>query len=190
MQKRILLVLLVVAWLSLGSGMSLAQEVVHALTGTVSAANKSAHTITVKTDDGSEGLFKDTGTTGANISFDKGLEAQATPADQFSTIGSHVIVYFFGDGDVRTAVAIKDLGAATVHMSTGIVANFDHHRHMLSLKDNAGQMEEIAIAEQTCVDTPDEAVEGFKYRANRGDHVTVVWAAVNSQSTALFISAD
>jgi hypothetical protein len=190
MQKRILLVLLAVAWVSLGSRICLGQEVVHAVTGTLSATDPNAHTITVKTDDGSEGLFKDRGKTQTSISFDKGIEAQATPVDQFAKIGSHVIVYYFGDGDVRTAVAVKDLGTASVHKSAGTVTKFDHHQHLLTLKDDAGQMEEIAIGEQTSVDTPDGVAEGFKYKANRGDHLTVIWAAAaNGQNAALFICA-
>jgi len=189
MQKRILLVLLLVAWFSLGSRICLAQEVVHALTGTVSATNPNAHTITVKTDDGSEGLFKDMGTTQTSISFDKEIEAQTTPADQFTKAGSHVIVYYFGDGDVRTAVAVKDLGAASVHKSAGTVTKFDHHQHLMTLKDDAGQMEEIAIDEHTSVDATDGVVEGFKYKPNRGDHMIVIWTAANGRDTALFIYA-
>ena len=190
MQKRILLVAIVLAWLSFGSRICVAQEVVHALTGTVSATNPTAHTITVKTDDGSEGLFKVMGATQAKISLDKGIEAQTKPADQFTTVGSYVIVYFFGDGDVRTAVAVKDLGAAPVQRCIGTVTKFDRHHHLLTLKDNAGQTEEITVDENTSVDTTDGVVQGLKYEANKGDQVRVIRAAANGQNTALFIYAD
>ena len=190
MQKRILLGLLAVAWISLGSQVCLGQQVVHALTGTLSATAPNAHTITVKTDDGSEGVFKDMEKTQTSISFDKGIEAQATPADQFAKIGSHVIVYYFGDGDVRTAVAIKDLGSASTHKSSGTVTKFDRHQHLLTLKNDAGQTEEIGIGEQTSVDSSDGVIEGLKYKANRGDHMTVIWTAGSSnQNMALFIYA-
>ena len=36
-----------------------AQEVVHALAGTVTSINSTDKTITIKTDDGSDGVFKD-----------------------------------------------------------------------------------------------------------------------------------
>jgi hypothetical protein len=190
MQKRILLVVVIFAWLSFGSRICIAQEVVHALTGTVSATNPTAHTITVKTDDGSEGLFRDMGVTQTKISFDKGIEAQAKPADKFTTVGSRVIVYYFGDGDVRTAVAVKDLGAASLQRSVGTVTKFDRHHHLLTLKDSAGQTEEITVDENTSVDTTDGVVQGLKYEANKGDQVRVTWAATNGRNTALFIYAD
>ncbi len=58
MQKRILLVVVAVACLFVGSQKCVGQEVVHALTGTVSETNPKLHTITVKTDDGSLNVFK------------------------------------------------------------------------------------------------------------------------------------
>jgi hypothetical protein len=191
MKKRVLLVVLAVAaWLSLGSNLCGAQEVVHALTGTVSAANSALKTITVQTDDGSEGSFKDIGATHTHFTFDKGVGAQAMPVGEFTKVGSHVIVYYFGDGNVRTAVAVKDLGPVLLHKSAGLVTAFDRHRHLLTLKSDAGQTEEIAIHEQTSIDTAEGVVEGFKFEANKGDPVRVTWTAMNGQDTALFIYAD
>jgi hypothetical protein len=43
------------------------------------------------------------------MEFDKDLRAQATSADRFNTTGTHVIVYYFGEGDPRTAVALQGL---------------------------------------------------------------------------------
>jgi hypothetical protein len=43
------------------------------------------------------------------MEFDKDLRAQATSADRFNTTGTHVIVYYFGEGDLRTAVALQGL---------------------------------------------------------------------------------
>ncbi len=50
---------LIVGCFSLATLSATAQEVVHALCGTVRSIDSSAKTITVSTDDGSEGLFRD-----------------------------------------------------------------------------------------------------------------------------------
>lgn len=190
MQRRMLsLAVMVVAWFSFGSHQCAAQEVVHALTGTVSAVDPVSCTITVKTDDGSEGLFKDVAGTQIKTSFDKEIEAQSTPVDQFKQVGSHVIVYYFGFGDLRTAVAVKELTAASVHKSTGTVTEADHHHHLLTLKDDAGGTQEIAIDKDASVDTAEGVVEGHKYEPSKGEHLTVIWTATNGQNTAIFIYA-
>ncbi len=126
----------------------------------------------------------------ANTSFDKGVEAQTTPADQFKKIGSHVVLYYFGLGDMQTAVAVRDLGTASVHKSAGTVTEFDRHHHLLTLKNDAGQTTEISLNEQTAVETAEGVIDGSKYEANRGDRVRVTWAAPNGQDTALFVYAD
>jgi hypothetical protein len=69
-----------------------AQEVVHALTGTVTSMN-AGKTIEVDTDDGSEVEFKDLTKSNIPLEFDKDLRAQAAPADSFNTKGTQVIVY-------------------------------------------------------------------------------------------------
>lgn len=85
-----------------------AQEVVHALTGTVTAMSL-GKTIQVDADDGSEVDFKDFTKLNIPLEFDRNLRAQATSADKFTTKGTHVIVYYFGEGDLRTAVALQGL---------------------------------------------------------------------------------
>jgi glycerate kinase len=87
-----------------------AQEVVHALCGTVRSINSTAKTITVATDDGSEGLFQDFTKSNVSLDFDKKIRAEATTANAFTKNGVRVIVYYFGNSDERTAVALQDLG--------------------------------------------------------------------------------
>ena len=53
--------------------------------------------------------FKDLTKSDVPMEFDKDLRAQATSADHFNTTGTHVIVYYFGEGDLRTAVALQAL---------------------------------------------------------------------------------
>ena len=78
---------LVVCCLSVAPLQGIAQETVSALAGTLTAIDAAAKTITVKTDDGSEGLFKDDTDSKVKIEFDKNLRAQTTAADAFAGTG-------------------------------------------------------------------------------------------------------
>ena len=75
-----------------------AQEVVHALAGTVSSIDAAAKTLTVKTDDGSEGLFRAETDSKTSLEFSKDVRAETTPAAKFTRSGAEVIVYYFGGG--------------------------------------------------------------------------------------------
>ena len=97
-----------------------AQQVVHALAGTVTYINPTNKTIIISTDDGSEGLFKAM-TSNVSLDFAKELRADSTPADAFTKKGAHVIVYYFGDSDERTAVALQDLGGGPLKKISGTV---------------------------------------------------------------------
>jgi hypothetical protein len=84
------------------------------VTGTVNNINLTAKTITVVTDDGSGGTFKAMTNSKTPVEFDKTLRADATAADAFKKNETRVIVYYFGEGDERTAVALRDLGTWAV----------------------------------------------------------------------------
>jgi hypothetical protein len=87
-----------------------AQEVIHALTGVASNVDSSAHTITVTDGDGTQSIIKDEIKNHPHYDFDKALESNATDSTAFDKQGDHVILYYFGDGWERRAVAVKDLG--------------------------------------------------------------------------------
>src|ERR1700740_715819 len=97
-----------VGLVSLAAFTANAQEVVHALAGTVTSISPTERTITIKTDDGSEGLFHDLMKSNVSYEFDRNVRADSIPASAFTKKGAHVIVYYFGDGDVRTAVALQE----------------------------------------------------------------------------------
>jgi len=98
-----------------------AQEVVHALTGTVTSIDAAAKTIAIYTDNRSEGFFKDMTNSNTPIEFDKDIRAHATTVDSFKMKNAYVIVFYFGGGDVRTAVALRSLGAGPFSKDTGTV---------------------------------------------------------------------
>ncbi len=102
-----------------------AQEVVHALSGTVEKIDSAAKTLLLKTNDGSEGVFQ-LPSAGVNMEFDREVKARTTPAATFTKTGTEIILYFCGNGDVRTAVAIQDLGSTQLVNTAGTVSKFDN----------------------------------------------------------------
>ena len=92
--------------ISLAAFAANAQEVVHALAGTVSSINPTEQTITIKTDDGSEGLFKDLMKSNVSFDFDRNVRAGSIPASSFTKKGAHVIVYYFGGGNGRKGCGV------------------------------------------------------------------------------------
>jgi hypothetical protein len=164
-----------------------AQEVVHALAGTVTSVNPTQQTITVKTDDGSAGLFKDLMKSNVPVEFDRNVRAASVPASTFTRKGAPVIVYYFGDGDVRTAVALQDLGAGPLQKISGSVSKFNKHEHLLTIKDATGTSESFHIDAKTVAETPWGAVEGQKFDPAKGDRVRVTAVLANGAEDALFI---
>lgn len=187
MRRRCFEVSLLAGCLVLATLSATAQEVVHALCGTVRSINSSAKTIMVDTDDGSEGLFKDFTGSSVSLDFDKRIRAEATMAGAFTKNGVRTIVYYFGDGDMRTAVALQDLGTGPFEMSRGTVVKFRRGDHVLTLQNNSGGEESIKITPKTVADTPLGAAEGYELEFKDGDQVVVVASTVNGTGTALFI---
>jgi hypothetical protein len=164
-----------------------AQERVHALSGTVTSINPKIQMIEVATDDGSPGHFRWMKNP-TSIDFDKTVSADATAADKFTTKGDHVIVYYFGDGDLRTAVALHDLGDGAVEKSTGTVVKLNRHEHLLTIKNNAGAEVSFHVDPKTVADTANGVTQDFKFDLSKGDQVRVTAAQANGNGTALLIT--
>jgi hypothetical protein len=187
MWRGILKTFVLVGCVSSASVLTSAQEVVHALSGTVNNLNLAAKTITVITDDGSGGTFKAMMDSKTQVEFDKTLRADATAADAFKKKETRVIVYYFGGGDVRTVVALRDLGPGPFTKSSGTVVKFEKGEHSLSIKDQAGAIESFKVTRSTVADTGSGAVEGLKFEPGKGDQVQVISTGVNGNATALFV---
>jgi hypothetical protein len=181
---------LLIACLSCASVFATAQQVVHALIGTVNVINPNAKTIIVTTDDGTPGSFEDLTDPKAHIAIDKALRADATPAQSFTTKGASAIVLFFGEGADRTAVALRNLGVGPFTKSTGTVVKFSGKDHSFSVKDDAGNVETFRVTPETVAETRSGAVDGKKFEPGKGDQVRVTSSLVNGSPTALFVYAN
>jgi hypothetical protein len=189
MWRGILKAFVLVGCVSSASVLASAQEVVHALSGTVNNINLAAKTITVLTDDGSGDTFKALTDSKTPVEFDKTLRSDATAADAFKKKETRVIVYYFGGGDVRTAVALRDLGPGPFRKFSGAVVKFEGKDHSISIKDQSGALASFKITQSTVADTGMGAVDGFKFEPEKGDQVRVISTDANGTATALFIKS-
>ena len=164
-----------------------AQEVVHALTGTVRSIDPAGKTITIFTDNHSEGIFKELTNPNLKIDFDKKLRTDASTVDTFKGQGTYVIVFYFGDGDVRTAVALRKLGSGPFTNNLGTVVRLDGREHQLFIKNKSGLVQSFKISSDTVAETDIGVVNGFKFQPQRDAPVRVVATMVNGTPTALFV---
>ncbi len=166
-----------------------AQEVVHALTGTVTSVNATAKTITVDTDNHSDGHFKDLTNSSTPIEFEKNIRAIATTLDSFKKKGGYVIVFYYGEeDDGRTAVALRSLEPGPFTKDTGTVVKIKG-KQSISVADGSGLIKSFKLASNTVADTEYGAVIGSKYQPHLGDKIRVIATVVNENETALFINS-
>jgi len=166
-----------------------AQQIVHAMTGKVTAVSQGNKTIEVATDDGSGGVFGILAQKDVLLNFDKNVKAMTTPASSFTKANCEVVVFYYGEEGSRTTVAVEDLGASPLVKALGTVVKLDKHAHLLTIKDDAGQEQTFHIDAKTLADSSAGVVEGQKFDANKGAKVQVTAATENGASTALFIRA-
>jgi autotransporter adhesin len=166
-----------------------AQQVVHALTGTVSSIDDLSKTLIVFQDNGSEGQFKDMTSAKTHMVIDKKVTLESASPDSFKKKGAYVIVFYCGDNEDRTAVALKNLGAGPFTSVEGTVVKYEGKQHSISLQDTSGAMQTFKIAPDTVAEGYMGVVDGLKFQAQKGDHIRVVGTSDSSGSTALFVRA-
>ena len=179
---------LVLIWVSCSPSLLLAQQVVHATQGTLQSINASGHTMTLLMRDGSQTTFQDETKVHPDLEFDKKLSGQAVDVANFNKSGEQVVVYYFGASMNPTAVAVKDLGAQALTNTSGTVVKSE--RHSFSLKTSKGAEQVFQIAPTATVETPEGAVEGKDFSANKGEQLTLEYPAGDSTRSAVFIKAD
>ncbi len=164
-----------------------AQQVVHALTGTVSGTDDLSKTLIVFQDNGSEGQFKDMTSGKVHVVIDKKIGLDTSAAEANKKKGTYVIVFYFGDSEDRTAVALKNLGAGPFTSTEGTVTKFEGKQHSITVQDKSGATQTFKIAEGTVAEGYMGVIDGFKFQAAKGDHVRVVGTTDNGAFTALFM---
>src|SRR5579863_3335982 len=164
-----------------------AQEVVHALTGTVSAINTASKTITVFQDNGKNGVFNEFSGARSHLAFDKKLAQVTTDASAFNEQGAYAIVFYYGVLEDPTVVAVKPLGKGPFASSEGTVTSFNGHDHSLSVADNSGTVTTFRLSADSVAEGGAGAMEASRLQIRKGDHVRIVSATVDGVATALFV---
>ena len=145
--------------------------------------------VVINTADGSQDLFKDLADSGKPLDFDKAVRRDSTPADEFTKIGAHVIVFYYGEGVQQTAVAVRDLGKGPLQRDTGTIAGFNRHDHLLTIKDSTGKSLSFHVGPNTVVESAFGAVDGSRFNGEKGEQVRVTAGLANGKEDALFIRA-
>ena len=166
-----------------------AQEVIYALTGVATKLDSTAHTITLTDNDGIQTVIKDEAKNHPRYDFDKTLESSATNSSAFDKQGDRVILYYFGDGLQRRAVAVKDLGQTPLKVATGLVQHWDRRHHVITIKLTDGTTQTFQLDNKTAVDTPMGVVNGDKFDPQNGDHMLIKYLNNNGSNEAVFVSA-
>lgn len=177
-----------VTCLFLTSTLAQAQTRVHALSGTVTTIRPKIQMTEIDTDNETSAHFQWLKKSDGPLSFDKNVSNDATPADKFTTSNTHVIVYYFGEGVVRTVVALRDLGTGPLEKSVGTVVKFNRHDHLLTIRNSTGGEVLFHLDPKTVVDTSDGVSQGFKYDLTKGETVRIIASQTNGEKTALLIS--
>jgi hypothetical protein len=168
--------------------LSPAQEIIHALTGTVASIASEDKTVTVLQDNGTQGQYQLMTDPKTRIAFDKRIEAASIAAGSFDKQGAYVIVfYYYGQNDARTAVAFKSLGTGPFSSTEGTVTKFDSHAHSISVQDKSGAVQTIKLDPQTVAESNFGAVPGDRFHAEKGDHVRIVSVSSDGGPTAVFV---
>jgi hypothetical protein len=176
-------------FLVLASVPSGAQEVIHALTGTVSAINSATKTISVLQDNGSNGTFNILSNPKTRFEFDKKIEAETTSASSFQKQGDYTIVFYYGGQGDSTVVALKSLGAGPFTATIGTVEKFESRSHSITVQDKSGATHTFTMNAGTVAETGMGVEQGLKFQVRTGDQVRVVGETVGGNATALFIRA-
>jgi hypothetical protein len=162
-----------------------AQMVVHAVSGMVKAVNPDSMDVAV--DNGDTSQFKLPTNAKVTLDFDKALQSDSVSAHNFQHVGDYVVVYYYGYANDRTAVAVKDLGAGPFQKIEGTVVSFDKHSRTMTIRDTDGKQAVFELSDHLIVDSGVSVASGRGYDPHKGSYVTVTYAQVGNNNTAVFI---
>lgn len=187
MRKHLMSVSLIAGLIAPCPAVARAQWVVHALVGTVESVKPSTGTINIVTHNGSRLQFSTRTKSDVKLEFDRDVRAESTSSQAFRTRGAHVVVYYYGIGEARTAVAIQNLGSGPFICTQGTVVTFDRHNHLLTIQTDKGDKESFNVGDKAVVDLPEGVKVGHGFDPENGDHVRVMAAPGKDGEQALFI---
>jgi hypothetical protein len=150
-------------------------DVVHAVAGIVTKVDSAAKTITVKTADGAEHVFKYTETTTVHAA-KKGAEdtkSAAVSSYMAGKEGTHAVIHYTGEGADQTAVHVDDLGKDSLHVGQGTVTRVDKGARTVTIKAEGGTESTYHVAKDATIDTEHGVTKDSQLIARKGEKATV-----------------
>jgi hypothetical protein len=164
-----------------------AQEIIHALTGTVRSISSPDKSFVIFQDSSHQKTFKGSENAKARAALHKKLGEETISVSELKTEGAYVIVFYYGSDDEPTAVALKDLGKGPFTAASGTVTKFDPHTRSVTLQDETGAVQTFKISGDTVVEGAMGVADGLKFSPGKGDRLSVVAAKADTGDTALFL---
>ena len=155
-----------------------AQDVVHIVSGVITKVDKDAKTLSVKTADGTEHVFKYTDKTTVHAYREGSGAAKTGIMDTYfkGKEGSQVVVRYTKTGADDVASKVSDLGKDTEKVTKGTITKVDKDGHRLTIKGEDGAEQTYDFEKDAAADSEKGIVHGWDYtatKAKEGDKVVV-----------------
>jgi hypothetical protein len=168
--------------LALASSLSCAaQDVAHAVEGTVKKVDSGAKTVVVKTEDGTEHTFHYT----KNATVDGAEDTKKATVDGLGDLkeGSKVAVHYTVVGGKETTHEIDKIGDDGLKTSEGTVSHVDRGAKTIAVKTADGTEETFHLTDVAAKDTGKDVAAGTEKSAK----VTVYYTEKAGVKTAHFV---
>jgi hypothetical protein len=162
------------------SGVCAAQDVVHAVHGSVSKIDSASKTVAVKTADGTVDTVKFVDKTTVH-----GADATADAAkDSFQGLkeGSEVVVHYTVKGTEKTAVEIDKVGKDGMKATEGTVTELDRGAKVVAVKTADGTVQTFKMSDHAVAD----AGKGIGKGTEKSAKVTVYYTEESGKKIAHF----
>jgi Cu/Ag efflux protein CusF len=158
-----------------------AQDVVHAVEGTVKKVDAGTKTVIVKSEDGTEHTFH----YAKNVTVDGAKDTDAGAKDAMSGLkeGSKVAVHYTVIGGKDTAHEIDNIGDDGLKTTEGTVSHVDRGAKTIAVKTADGTVETFHFTDRAAKDTGKDVAEG----ADKSAKVTVYYTEKAGTKTAHFV---
>jgi len=146
------------------SGAPAASADTNSVAGDLTKVDKDGKTITVKTPDGKEEVFKVTEKTTVD-----GAKGVALAGKE----GGHFVVHYTEKGGEKTATGLKDAGKGTWKVTEGTVTKVGEGGKEVTVKLKDGTEKTYHLGKEATVKSGHGIEEGGKYTGKAGDKVVV-----------------
>jgi hypothetical protein len=186
MKNAILMSCALLLCLTIFAGLAMAAEdVTHAVAGTVSKVDKASKTLVIKAADGTEHTFKYTEKTAVRGAKGASKDAKKAMLDTYmdGKEGTNVIVHYTEKGADKTAVAVEDLGKDGVKVSEGTITKVDKAARTVTVKTKDGAEETYDLSKDAVIDSG----KGIAKETKEGEKVTVHYTEEGGKKIAHFL---